>query len=443
LNLLTFDQIAALHYRERLVFDEELRNSDHRYAAYGYIDDQLVEALRRAISGAASNEELQVVVGPMIERHRMLGRHIEEPNFPGWRAIARILAMAELEFLKRVSERDEGNYTGTPSAISVHAAEQTQAKTVSLSGLFRDYIGELRKGGGGAEAERRWKSVFRSLGDFLSHDDASLVTRADIVSWKEKLLEKLSPKSVRDTNLAALRAVFRWAADSGKISSNPAASVTVKLPKKISGREKGFTDDEAIALLRACRGYEPARSKNPKTREGSELTAAKRWVPWLCAFTGARVAEMIQLRGQDVGEKAGIHFLRITPDAGSTKTGHYRDVPMHQQLLDLGFLDFVRGRGSGPLFFREGERSGREHPSKQVSKRLAVWIRSLDIVGVAVDPSHAWRHRFKTVSRNLGTDARVIDAIQGHAARTAGEDYGDFPLSAKLRAIKTFPHVAL
>ena len=43
LNLLTFDQIAALHYRERLVFDEELRNTDHRYAAYGFIDDQLID----------------------------------------------------------------------------------------------------------------------------------------------------------------------------------------------------------------------------------------------------------------------------------------------------------------------------------------------------------------------------------------------------------------
>lgn len=33
---------------------------------------------------------------------------------------------------------------------------------------------------------------------------------------------------------------------------------------------------------------------------------ARRWVPWLCAYTGARVNEMTQLRGQDVQQIEGI-----------------------------------------------------------------------------------------------------------------------------------------
>jgi hypothetical protein len=34
--------------------------------------------------------------------------------------------------------------------------------------------------------------------------------------------------------------------------------------------------------------------------EAPKLAAAKRWVPWLCAFTGARVGEMLQLRKAEI-----------------------------------------------------------------------------------------------------------------------------------------------
>jgi hypothetical protein len=44
--------------------------------------------------------------------------------------------------------------------------------------------------------------------------------------------------------------------------------------------------------------------------------AAKRWVPWLCAYSGARVGELTQLRVQDVEHRACGPVLRITPDAG-------------------------------------------------------------------------------------------------------------------------------
>lgn len=275
LNLLTFDQIASLHYRERLAFDEEVRNSDHRYAAHGFVDEQMVDALKRAIAGAASNEELRVVVGPMIGRHRLLGRHLEVDGTVSWRALARVLAMAELEFMRRVAERDEGDYSGSPPSITLHVAEPNRAIPVSIAGLFNSYIGELRKGGAGAEAERRWTSVFRSLVDYLGHDDACVVGRADIVAWKEKLLESLSAKTVRDTHIAAIRAVFRWATQNGKISANPAESVTVKLPKKVLGREQGLNDEEAVALLRECHRYRLAKSANPSNRESAEVTAAK------------------------------------------------------------------------------------------------------------------------------------------------------------------------
>lgn len=51
-------------------------------------------------------------------------------------------------------------------------------------------------------------------------------------------------------------------------------------------------------------------------REAPKLAAAKRWVPWLCAFTGARVGEMIQIRKEDVRREGKLWMLHVTPEAG-------------------------------------------------------------------------------------------------------------------------------
>jgi integrase len=66
-------------------------------------------------------------------------------------------------------------------------------------------------------------------------------------------------------------------------------------------------------------------------------------------------------------------------------------------------------------------------------------LREAGLVPDGVQPSHGWRHRFKTVARELGLSDRTIDAIQGHAGRTAGDNYGDVTLTAKARAIDAFP----
>jgi site-specific recombinase XerD len=43
---------------------------------------------------------------------------------------------------------------------------------------------------------------------------------------------------------------------------------------------------------------------------------------------------------------------------------------------------------------------------------------------------HGFRHRFKTIGLEAGISTRVLDAIQGHAARTAGDSYGDVTVKA-------------
>ena len=135
-------------------------------------------------------------------------------------------------------------------------------------------------------------------------------------------------------------------------------------------------------------------------------------------------------------------MVRISPEAGTTKSGNFRDVPVHPQLVELGVVDMVKTVGAGPLFY---DGTGRDpvKASRMVSGRVSQWVRGLNLAPKSVAPSHGWRHRFKSVAMDLGIAGRVIDAIQDHAGRTAGENYGDVSLGAKRNAMNAFPHYKL
>jgi hypothetical protein len=65
----------------------------------------------------------------------------------------------------------------------------------------------------------------------------------------------------------------------------------------------------------------------------------------------------------------------------------------------------------------------------QRAKRVLEFVRTV-VTDERAQPNHAWRHRFKSISRNAGFDPRVVDAIQGHAPRTSGGNYGDVSVEA-------------
>ena len=69
---------------------------------------------------------------------------------------------------------------------------------------------------------------------------------------------------MKDSDLAALKTVFGWAKSNGKMDTNPAEGVTIKLGKPRKLRTKGFTDAEAEAVLNAALRLSRGQEK-PKT----------------------------------------------------------------------------------------------------------------------------------------------------------------------------------
>ncbi|SCY47093.1 site-specific integrase [Microvirga guangxiensis] len=306
------------------------------------------------------------------------------------------------------------------------ASARVDHKPVSFDDLVKGWSAEKRPA---EKTVYEWKRVLKELKAFLKHDDAARMTAQDLVSWKNTLIAaNLRPKTIRDAKLAPVRAILRWAVDNHHLKENPAERIVIDVKTKAGERKRSYQDEEAKIVLKAAL---------------TETNAVRRWVPWLCAYSGARVSEICQLRAEDIVKVERIDCMKIDPDAGSLKTlSSERIVPLHPAIIESGFLEYVRTVKSGPLFpklspDKFGKRGGNG------TKVIGRWVRSLDLKDTRISPNHSWRHRFKTLGRRHGLAPDIVDALVGHQRRTVGDGYGEFPVEALLRELKKVPELKL
>jgi integrase len=287
-----------------------------------------------------------------------------------------------------------------------------------------------------------WRRYIAHFIRFVGSDDAATLTFAQVQDWRDHLLRTpgtrgpRKPVTVRDKYLVPLRATLAWAVEERLLPENVAQAVKVRVAKSLKLREPDFTAGEAVAILQAT--LIPA---SHRMGEGHRL--ARRWVPWLCAYSGARVNEISQLRAEDVRQVDGIWIMNITPEAGTVKNREAREVPLHAHVIEQGFLAVVKAKGEGPLFYNpDSRRAGGDHNRhfKKVGERLARWVREdVKLTDPSIKPNHAWRHLFKTTCREVVIEEQVADAIVAHAPVSTGRRYGHVTLRTKAEAIARFP----
>ncbi|MEQ8411433.1 MAG: tyrosine-type recombinase/integrase, partial [Erythrobacter sp.] len=308
------------------------------------------------------------------------------------------------------------------------AENQRTAGSIPLMPLFERYAAT---GSASAVTIKKWRPRVASLIEHLGHDDAARITRADLNSWVASLVAGgLTKKTITGQHLAAVRLALSIAHDDGLLPDNPAKGLTVRAPKPTKLRSRDLSDDEARTILEA------ALQPQPKDLASSHALA-RRWVPWIMAYTGARVGEVCQLRRMDLREENGVPVIVITPDAGSVKTHEARTVPIHPHLLEQGLMQLAKPGDATPLFYEAGSGSEVNTAPRLRAARLGEWVRSL---GVTVpQPNHCWRHRFKTVARGAGIESYIADVLQGHAPSNEGGRYGETPLGVLRDAVCKLP----
>jgi integrase len=410
------------------------------------------EALSRHLCEAAEGENLEPILGPLVDR-LLLSKGIAEVDPECRPVLLEAFAMALRDASENRQRNAVGDFTPDPKTARFpewidpreaqrRAASPAAISRVPLKALLEDWWREAKAAGRKPSTYESYRNTIRRFIQFLGHDDGSRVTTEDVIRFKDHRLASVHPrtgkpisaKTVKDSDLSALKTLFGWAVVNRRLPGNPAAGITIKLGRQQRLRSKGFTDGEAQALLKA------ALVVKQRKQERRETAAAKRWVPWLCAYTGARVGEMAQLRKQDLRQEGGYWVVTITPEAGTVKDDEAREVVLHPHLVEQGFPAFVANARPGHLFLRPGKGGDVRGPLRGLKNRLQEFARET-VTDKNVAPNHGWRHRFKTVGMEAEVSTRILDAIQGQAPATVGDTYGDVTLKVTADAIGKFPRI--
>lgn len=229
----------------------------------------------------------------------------------------------------------------------------------------------------------------------------------ELNSKRPKPIEVIGPITVDLKYLGPVGRFFDWLVDEEQIERSPA-----------QGIKSGQIDDVGAKFKRHPLKSDQINRLFAVTARKSRVTAFY-WVPPLMLFTGARINELAQLRTSDLCDHNGrvhLNVLCLKPEADepedeapvataqapgddrSAKTAAARRlIPIHNELIRMGFLKFVEFRRRGVKapcqLFSELEANRHGHWSAAISKALNRQIRKLGITN-PVFSAYSLRHNF-------------------------------------------------
>lgn len=323
-----------------------------------------------------------------------------------------------------------------PPAERIAAPGEPVSKKYDILEIFDQMSRERRHA---MSTRDRWRPIIEKVAQ--EHPDIRTLSAEWCVGYKDRLVASgLSAKTIKEANLAALKNLCNYAVANRRINTSPMDGITVKVKARVLMRKtKGYSDDEAKIVLAAT-------SQTFSNLLPSDQHDARRWIPRLGYYMGARGGELAQLRKQDIRKDGDVWIAHVTPEAGTVKSGEPRDVAIHQHLVDLGFIDFVQNCPRDTLFYDAGRKrvpDAKNQPATKTAENLGRWIRSIGLVDEQLQPNHGWRHRFTTVARTVGMDPEIRRYLQGHTPEDEASKYGDYPAAALFREIMKIPRYEL
>lgn len=284
--------------------------------------------------------------------------------------------------------------------------------------------------------------------DRFPHRHVETITEDDMKAFVVGRMEEgKSPATIKKER-AIIRALLGRAVKAKWRADNPAEDV--ELPKDSKDRKRrSYKPDELAAVFGAG-----VFTKGDRPRGGKGEAAF--WLPLLAAFTGARREELAQLETGRVRAEAGFQYLAIDPldEDGQLKTDESkRAVPLHRELIRLGFLEFVEDRrkaGGGHLF-------PQLKPNK-LNQYAAAWgtwwstyiRKATGIDDKTISPMHSFRHSVITDLRQQRIREDEERHLLGHTGRDgrgmqadSHEGYGEHLVPTLAEVVNLISHRGL
>lgn len=345
------------------------------------------------------------------------------PDSQAHKQLSYAFLRATVEATSRVMLRHQGELVDTPEAPKLGSAPKPKLTGLTLADILDKWKLERKPA---PKTLLEWEMALRIFKEL--HGDLTLdeITKSHIVAFKDKRIEDGRKWATVKKQLGALHSLLQYATDNDYIPINPASGVRVIKPKVDEDERQPFNSED----LKRIFGNELFTHKilPPLTGPGKRTDAAgdaAYWIPLLALYTGARLNELGQLTKVDIVEAEEFAYIDLTNRGRkSIKTNSSkRKVPVHPELIRLGFLDYCR-KQSGPLFplLKFDSKGSR-------TQKFSDWFNQQflrPVVGITDSDKvfHSFRHTFKDACRNSGIPKEIHDAFTGHSSSSAGDGYG-------------------
>ncbi|THF50654.1 site-specific integrase [Allorhizobium terrae] len=310
---------------------------------------------------------------------------------------------------------------------------------VTIQELAKRFIMERKRGGNWVETTVSGKEEYLGLLTelFGTNRDIATLTHKDVTTVKETLfalpkhrhkkqatigkplaeiltMTNLSRLSVPSINkyLQTYNDFFGYAHQHGHIKHNLFAAVAIKQNRQRlqAKTREGFTPEQVRTILEAIvdGGFLHARKPHQK------------WGPLIGLYTGARLNEIAQIDLTDIKQEGEIWFFDLNDEGDEKKLktlSAKRRVPIHKDLLALGFLDYVqslRQRGVSKLFHDLS--TSVEHGR---GRAIGRWFNETLLPSLGIKTKllvfHSLRQTVVTKLVNAQVDGPLIKALVGHS----------------------------
>ncbi|MHA7882574.1 DUF6538 domain-containing protein [Nitratireductor rhodophyticola] len=380
--------------------------------------------------------------------------------------LARRMMRSEIEGLERTLERDRGDYSGTPKDPIVRPATGTareqanpgetimelfeQYAAENPKGIATDTIAQARRDVGSfvdyvgstcpvhridKKAVREWKALLMKLPVKATESSAFAGMKiAQIVRHNEKVGKPVIAVRTVNRYLAGFSAFCSWLVNHGYLDHNPADGMFLKKPKEKT--TVPFTSDQLNTLFKSplFTGCLSADEWRNVAKPGNvRIRDHRYWVPLVMLFSGARPAEIAQLAVADVRQEHGHWIMHITTEGEGDKSvktaGSMRVVPVHDELIRLGFIkyrDAMEAAGHTRLF-PEAKRNSRGQMIAEFSREFGRYLTRLKMKDGRGLSLYSFRHGAADALRRAGHLDQEFGFILGHTSATMTGRYGILP----------------
>lgn len=355
---------------------------------------------------------------------------------------------------------DDSLLKQTPSLIQVKEDATPMAKGTPIGQLLDDFYDEKSNAGEwrpSTKIER--KGQIELFKEHFGEDKAiESFTRKEIQDFRDNVLQKLPKnrkKNIKTRNLSLAKQVslnnvekiqiktineylqtlhmfMEWCIKQDFIQVNSVTSMYLKDSRKSNTKRQPYTKLELENIIQFLAKFPKQGVKGKKNKD----------VIWICLlgmFQGMRANEICQLQVDNIVKVNNIPCLKATVDDDGNQNikneSSFRTIPIHQTLLDFGFLDFVNTRRNERDKINRARNSTvaekaqqkqlfasmtYSHSSGKYTKNFNNSYTKLNkkITSHPKRTFHSLRHNFSTCLNHTSKMPFVVSYLDGHEFKT-------------------------